>query len=125
MLETYKSKYIIDNGSHIVAEKGETPNSTLQNDYKSYPPRPHRLPRREAFPLSGKFVSRGRNFRPGSDYSRRDTINSQFENLNQPNQPAGFGTSGSGGEGDASSVTRWLRPATRGGDWELTGTVLP
>jgi len=86
---TYEAKYIIDNGSHIVAEKGETPNSTLQNDYKSFPPR--RLPRREAFPLSGKFVSRGRNFRPGSDYSRRDTINSQFENLNQPNQPAASG----------------------------------
>jgi len=69
--------------------------------------------------------SRGRNFRPGSDYSRRGTINSQFENPNQPGQPAGSGTSGSGGKGGryvGDTVAASCNPERGLG---LTGTVLP
>ena len=99
-----KAKYIIDNGLYIVAEKGKVPNTTLQSDYKSRPPLIDFLDARRFLSLWKVrcLRSRGRNFRPGSDYSRRGTINSQFEN--QPSQPTGSGSSGSGGKGERLAV---------------------
>lgn len=88
--KVHETKYITDNGLHIVARKesaqyytlhGVTINPVLRSSASSA--------RGVSSPWKVRCLrSRGRNFRPGSDYSRRGTINSQFENPNRANPAA-------------------------------------
>lgn len=125
-IRAHEAKYIIDNGPHIVAEKEEAPSTTIQSDYKSRSPLIGFLGARRF--LSGKFVAyvhAGETSGPEATIAvAARLIVSSRTRTNPTNQPTP-GPTAAAAKGDASSVTRWLRPATRGGDWGLTGTVLP